>query len=389
MRQFRKMAVGVFAALACICLAIAVSTTESVAQDNAGGLTLTIKAEIDEGAHYLVATVTKDGEPVEGVTVAFEVIYSFGTLSLGEFETYDDGTAAVEDIDRLPADDFGMMDVRVRTTAPEQYAGLEVREKIRRPAPTAKVIALDGEGIFRELCAPCHTVGGGVKVGPDLKDVRHRVPSRDWMMRWVKNPPAMIESDDYAKNLRSHYQIDMVPFGYLGDEAIGRVVDYCINGSNGEKTNPPTEAGKAAFVTNCSACHTIGRGKSVGPDLLGVKARVPSRQWMMDFVKNAPEMIKNDAYAKKLRAGYELDMQPFAHLGDETISEIVDYLLAAPAEPDPLEGADEPAADTQDATESSPWAMLFYVAIALAVVQMFWVVHLRRVVRKQRGLHVG
>jgi cytochrome oxidase Cu insertion factor (SCO1/SenC/PrrC family)/mono/diheme cytochrome c family protein len=52
-----------------------------------------------------------------------------------------------------------------------------------------------GEGMFRKLCAPCHTVGQGVRVGPDLAGVTER---RDeaWLARFMRDPVAMIAAQD-------------------------------------------------------------------------------------------------------------------------------------------------------------------------------------------------
>jgi len=51
------------------------------------------------------------------------------------------------------------------------------------------------------------------------------------------------------------------------------------------------QEGEKLFKTNCGACHTIGGGKLVGPDLLGVNDRHPEA-WTLKWVKSSQKMIK-------------------------------------------------------------------------------------------------
>lgn len=43
-----------------------------------------------------------------------------------------------------------------------------------------------GRAIFDQKCAPCHTIGGCKKIGPDLRGVTER-RKRDWLIRWLDN----------------------------------------------------------------------------------------------------------------------------------------------------------------------------------------------------------
>ncbi|MCI0457989.1 MAG: hypothetical protein L0Z62_13575 [Gemmataceae bacterium] len=59
------------------------------------------------------------------------------------------------------------------------------------------------------------------------------------------------------------------------------------------------------FRQSCSSCHTIGGGRLTGPDLKGVTGRVEkagkSRQWLIDFIRNARSVIDSgDPYARQL-----------------------------------------------------------------------------------------
>src|SRR5687767_10574841 len=49
--------------------------------------------------------------------------------------------------------------------------------------------------------------------------------------------------------------------------------------------------GKALFASKgCTACHTIGKGRSAGPDLAGVVLR-RENAWLHSFLKDPPAML--------------------------------------------------------------------------------------------------
>ncbi|MCC6572268.1 MAG: cytochrome c [Planctomycetes bacterium] len=87
-------------------------------------------------------------------------------------------------------------------------------------------------------------------------------------------------------------------------------------------------AGLDPYKANCASCHAIGGGKTVGPDLKGLKDRVPSRDWVVQFVKDPAGMIAKDAYAKELRAAYPMDMPGQPSLPDNTLADIIDFIFA-------------------------------------------------------------
>ena len=58
--------------------------------------------------------------------------------------------------------------------------------------------------------------------------------------------------------------------------------------------------GAAIFSGNCGSCHTIGKGKIVGPDLKGLSER-RKIDWVLKWVKNSSAVIASgDAYAVQL-----------------------------------------------------------------------------------------
>lgn len=110
---------------------------------------------------------------------------------------------------------------------------------------------------------------------------------------------------------------------------------------------PITELDPAAYLfrARCGACHTIGRGESVGPDLLDVTKR-RERSWLARFIK-APELLlaAKDPIAAQLFARYQPLRMPNLQLTDQEVEALIDYLDAQrrPAAGDELSDADAPA----------------------------------------------
>src|SRR5262245_16334537 len=67
----------------------------------------------------------------------------------------------------------------------------------------------------------------------------------------------------------------------------------------------PAQVPARDFQQNCSSCHTIGGGRLVGPDLTGVAARQPDREWLINFIVNPKAVLDSgDPYANKLKVQF-------------------------------------------------------------------------------------
>lgn len=55
---------------------------------------------------------------------------------------------------------------------------------------------------------------------------------------------------------------------------------------------PSSVNGEKIFKQNCAACHSVGKGKLVGPDLKGVTTR-RSEAWLLKFIKSSQTMVKS------------------------------------------------------------------------------------------------
>lgn len=78
----------------------------------------------------------------------------------------------------------------------------------------------------------------------------------------------------------------------------------------------------------CVACHTIGKGRLVGPDLKGVTER-RDVAWLTRYLKAPSEMLKTDSIAKALLAEANGVPMPDLGLKDDEITALLHYLKDA------------------------------------------------------------
>lgn len=104
--------------------------------------------------------------------------------------------------------------------------------------------AADGEKIFKQNCAVCHSMGTNKLTGPGLEGVMSRVPGEKWLFDWIKNNKAMIAAgDQYAVKIFNDYnKADMSVFASsLTDEDINAVIAFMK-----APPAPPTPEGPVA-----------------------------------------------------------------------------------------------------------------------------------------------
>jgi nitrite reductase (NO-forming) len=97
-------------------------------------------------------------------------------------------------------------------------------------------------------------------------------------------------------------------------------------------TDPDAVAGKLAFESKCLACHTIGQGKKLGPDLAGVTKRRRD-DWLARWLKSPETMLKSDADAKALLTEYNNIPMPNQSLTDSEIKQYIKYFHWVDSQP--------------------------------------------------------
>ncbi len=202
-------------------------------------------------------------------------------------------------------------------------------------------------------CSACHTIGGGKKVGPDLKGVTQK-RSEDWLRHFIRNSQEFMKADADAKAIFDEFKIPMPPHD-LSDAQMKDLLAYLKNDGKmpaEEKAAAAKPVEAPAEWSACAACHTIGGGKKVGPDLKGVTKK-RSKEWLHNFIRNSQEFIKTDADAKAIFDEFKIPM-PAHDLTDAQIDGILNYIenyKAAPA------AAPEQAATTTEAPAQTSFNM--------------------------------
>ncbi len=88
-------------------------------------------------------------------------------------------------------------------------------------------------------------------------------------------------------------------------------------------SDPVAVKGKLSFESKCLACHSIGGGDKLGPDLYGVSKR-RTDAWLAKWLKSPEQLLQSDADAKAMLDKYKVPM-PNQNLSDEEIREYISY----------------------------------------------------------------
>ncbi len=84
--------------------------------------------------------------------------------------------------------------------------------------------------------------------------------------------------------------------------------------------------GEKSFKSLCAACHSVGKGKVVGPDLAGVTTK-RNEKWLISWIKSSQTMVKNnDPIAVKLFNEYNKMPMPDANLTPAQIKDVLAYI---------------------------------------------------------------
>jgi nitrite reductase (NO-forming) len=89
-------------------------------------------------------------------------------------------------------------------------------------------------------------------------------------------------------------------------------------------TEPDAVAGKQAFESKCLACHSVGEGRKLGPDLAGVTKRRDDA-WLTRWLKEPEKMLQSDPAAQALLKEYNNLPMPNQSLSDAEIGQYIKY----------------------------------------------------------------
>lgn len=90
--------------------------------------------------------------------------------------------------------------------------------------------------------------------------------------------------------------------------------------------NGRADEGKQLFDRTCAACHTIGKGRLVGPDLSGISQK-RTKEWLVSFIKSSTSVIKSgDTDAVAIFKEYNSLMMPDVDYSEAQIVSILNYI---------------------------------------------------------------
>lgn len=210
---------------------------------------------------------------------------------------------------------------------------------------------LEGAAYFKQLCAACHTINGGILVGPDLANVQER-RSDEWLQKFIASSQTLINSgDEDAVAVFEQFNKIVMPDPPFSADQIAAVIVYIKAASGGEEQSAVAETvggetaasvdtdivgteediimGQNLFqgkirLTNggpaCNSCHDVKNDAVIGGGILARElTTVFSRMGepgVRAILGSAPFPVMQQAYVNK-------------SLTDEEIFSIVSFLQQA------------------------------------------------------------
>jgi protein SCO1/2 len=97
--------------------------------------------------------------------------------------------------------------------------------------------------------------------------------------------------------------------------------------ANTEAASLNMDPGQYLFTKKCGACHTVGQGDKIGPDLLGV-ADLRNRDWLMRKIQHPDQLLaEKDPITMELAKKYGNVTMPNLRVADEDANHVIGYLV--------------------------------------------------------------
>jgi len=121
--------------------------------------------------------------------------------------------------------------------------------------------------------------------------------------------------------------------------------------------------GEKIFKQNCTACHTIGGGRLVGPDLSGVTEKREDK-WLKSWIKNSQDLIASgDADAIAIFEEYNKTVMTTFDFSDEELTAVLAYIANPPVKENITASSDAVFAEQGMSTSTQ----LMLIALVLIV----------------------
>lgn len=152
------------------------------------------------------------------------------------------------------------MNIRTQVSVVAMWA-LAATSAAARGEGAGQDLAGQGEGIFKQICASCHTIGRGKLVGPDLLGVTER-REQSWLRVHIQSPSVHHDQNDpISHENRETFGMRMPDLG-LRDQQVEALITYLGTG----------EAAPAATPALYFPTLALGVLAIVGLTVLGLRA---------------------------------------------------------------------------------------------------------------------
>lgn len=159
--------------------------------------------------------------------------------------------------------------------------------------------------------------------------------------------------------------------------------------------------GATIFKKNCGVCHTIGKGKIVGPDLKGIDTKYETK-WLIEWIQSSQTMIntKKDPLAIKIFNDNNQMVMPdqsvseeeiktlIAFIGEETVKLDQPQTIASTANETSTQQSksnqtanDLSASDSTSTQARVPSSVLIYILIGIIVFLTAVIIRLAKVIK--------
>jgi protein SCO1/2 len=101
---------------------------------------------------------------------------------------------------------------------------------------------------------------------------------------------------------------------------------------NTESTAIHLDPGQYLFTKKCGACHTVGQGDKIGPDLAGV-TDTRNRDWLMRKIQHPEQLLaEKDPITMALNEKYGHVNMPNLRVADDDANYMIGYLVSRTSE---------------------------------------------------------
>ena len=83
---------------------------------------------------------------------------------------------------------------------------------------------------YSHSCDACHSIGGGLRAGPDLQGVTER-RTKEWLRKWLHDPDEMRATDPLAQQIYKEAKKTKMWNPHLSDPDIEALIAYLATAS--------------------------------------------------------------------------------------------------------------------------------------------------------------